>query len=61
MFDINVPKIYKSYGTLHRFNPLSEIFFVGWELKDWTEGDREKLIAEFPHHKELFVRLTKHK
>ena len=33
--------------------------FPGWELRDWTEGSREKLIAQFPQHKGIFIRLTK--
>jgi hypothetical protein len=34
-------------------------FQTGWELKDWTEGSRKKLIAQFPQHKDIFIRLTK--
>ncbi|VDI12290.1 Hypothetical predicted protein [Mytilus galloprovincialis] len=37
------------------------VVFPGWELKDWTEGNKEELIAKFPQHKDLFTRLTKPK
>ncbi|KAK3088636.1 hypothetical protein FSP39_021640 [Pinctada imbricata] len=38
---------------------FSAVVIPGFEFKDWIQGEREKLLEQFPQHKDVITKLTK--